>query len=371
MKIMMVFGTRPEAIKMAPLALALRNDGRFECCICVTAQHRELMDGVLEFFGLKPDIDLDLMHEGQTAAQTVSQVLARMEGVFTENRPDMVLVHGDTATSLAAALAAFYSGIPVGHVEAGLRTGNRLSPFPEEMDRRLISRIAELHFAPSELNRKALLAEGTDPSKIFVTGNTAIDALRIALSHPEAPLCLPLSGGVLTGAELEGKRIVVLTCHRRENLGRNMQQIFAAVNRSAKAHPDVLFIYPVHPNPEVRQAAQQLLGHENIRLTEPIGYAQMVALLKRCCFVVTDSGGLQEEAPALGKPVVVIRNETERPEAVSSGNAVLAGTDEQGLFETIEKLLTDEAAYASMARSENIYGDGFAAERIADILGSI
>ena len=372
MKIMTVFGTRPEAIKMAPLALALGSDGRFECCVCVTAQHRELMDQVLELFGLKADVDLNIMQEDLSLAQTASSILLGMDRVLKERRPDLVLVHGDTTTSFAASLAAFYNHIPVGHVEAGLRTGNKYSPFPEEMDRRLTARIAELHFAPTEENRAALIAEGIDPSRIYVTGNTAIDALNMIRSRlPEETVLTALGGERIPLSRLESKRIAVLTCHRRENLGRNMQQIFAAVKRVASEHPDVCVVYPVHPNPCVRSAAKQLQGADNIILAEPLAYADMIALLARSCLLVTDSGGLQEEAPALGKPVAVIRNETERFEAINSGTAVMAGVDEQSVYETVGKMLSDNENCRAAVPLRTLYGDGKACERIIDVLAKL
>ncbi len=372
MKIMTVFGTRPEAIKMAPLALALGSDGRFECCVCVTAQHRELLDQVLELFGIKADVDLDIMQDGLSLAQTTSEIILGMDRVLKERRPDMVLVHGDTTTSFAAALAAFYNHIPVGHVEAGLRTGNKYSPFPEEMDRRLTARIAELHFAPTEENRAALIAEGVDPSRIYVTGNTAIDALNMIRSRRGGKTVLKtLDGELIPLDQLNGRRIVVLTCHRRENIGQGMRQIFSAVKRIAADYPDVCVVYPVHLNPCVRREAAVLAGVESVILAEPLPYAEMVDLMAHSCLLVTDSGGLQEEAPALGKPVAVIRNETERFEAVSSGSAVMAGVDEQSVYGTISRMLSDTEYYKSMAAKQTLYGDGKACERIIAVLAEI
>ena len=372
MKIMTVFGTRPEAIKMAPLALALGSDGRFECCVCVTAQHRELLDQVLELFGIEADVDLNIMQDGLSLAQTASDILLGMDRVLKERRPDMVLVHGDTTTSFAASLAAFYNHIPVGHVEAGLRSGNKYSPFPEEMDRRLTARIADLHFAPTEQNREALIAEGIDPSRIYVTGNTAIDALNMIRSRRSGATVLKTLGGDIVPLDrLSGKRIVVLTCHRRENLGQGMQQIFAAIKRIAADYPDVCVVYPVHLNPCVRKAAGELSGTDNIILVEPLPYADMIDLLDRSYLLATDSGGLQEEAPALGKPVAVIRNETERFEAVDSGSAVMAGVGEQSVYDTLSRMLSDDEYYKGMAAQQTLYGDGRACERIIAALAKI
>ena len=368
MKIMTVFGTRPEAIKMAPLALALGRDGRFECCVCVTGQHRELLDQVLDFFRIRPDADLDIMQEGLSLPQTASRILLGMDRVIKEKKPDLVLVHGDTTTSFAAALAAFYNHVPVGHVEAGLRTGNKYSPFPEEMDRRLTARIADLHFAPTEENRAALIAEGIDPSRIYVTGNTAIDALNMVKSKSTAPAVMALDGTKADLSRLESKRLMLLTCHRRENYGRNMNRILTAVRRIASDFPDVFVICPVHPSPEAKNACRLLEGTDNILLASPVPYADMLALLDRSYMLVTDSGGLQEEASALGIPTAVIRNETERVEAVKCGAAVIAGVDEESVYSVLSRLLSDSAYYKTMAAHRNLYGDGRACERIIALL---
>ena len=360
-RVLSVFGTRPEAIKMCPLALELQKRDTFESRVCVTAQHREMLDSVLAVFGVKPDYDLDLMEPGQTPASVTAKILERIGAVLREAQPDVVLVHGDTTTAFSAALAAFYEKQHVGHVEAGLRTGDRWSPYPEELNRRLIADLAELHFAPTARNRENLAREGVTDG-VFVTGNTVIDAMAYTVNDA------PFSSAALNALDFS-KRIIAMTCHRRENYGAPMEQIFSAVAALAAAHPEITVVYPVHPSPTVRGTAERMLGNiENVRLIEPLDAADMHKLMDRSYFVMTDSGGLQEEAPALGKPVLVLRRETERPEAVAAGTVALAGTERENILRLAEALLTDADAYAAMAHAVNPYGDGSACRRIADAL---
>lgn len=351
-KILLIIGTRPEAIKMAPVALALRQRAdRFDCRLLCTGQHRELMQGTLELFGLTADLHLDAMREGQSLAGLTARLLTGVAEAIDSEHPDWVLVHGDTATSTAAALAAFYARVPVAHVEAGLRTDTPYSPFPEEMNRRLTARLATLHLAPTERARRNLLREGVADGQIAVTGNTVVDAVRLIageqVAHPQDQ--------------------VLFTCHRRENFGQPMEHIFHALLRLAAAHPKLQFVYPVHPNPEVRGTAARLLAYRpaNLRLVESLGYRELLATMAAARLVVTDSGGLQEEAVALGRPVVVLRDSTERPEAVESGWARLAGSDEERILAAAESLLAAPPAAVSDA---NPFGDGHAADRIADLL---
>ena len=352
-KLLAVFGTRPEAVKMAPLIRLLKEDPRFECRVCVSAQHRELLDAALLEFGIEPDWDLDVMRPAQSMAEVAGRVLRGLEGPIREYRPDMVLVHGDTATGLAAALCAFYCGVPAAHVEAGLRTWNRYSPFPEEMNRQLIGRLAELHFAPTELSRENLIKEGVPEGSIFVTGNTAMDALRLFGGEPpEAP----------------ERPFVLVTCHRRENLGRNYREILSAAVSAAEEFPDIDVIYIRHPSPEIAELSKEIKGPVNFRTEEPVSYRRMTELIRSCLFAVTDSGGLQEEVPALGKPVLVVRDSTERPEAVKAGGARLAGTDREEILREMRLLLTDKDAYAAMSGTRTPYGDGHASERMIDAL---
>ncbi|MCR4804058.1 MAG: UDP-N-acetylglucosamine 2-epimerase (non-hydrolyzing) [Clostridia bacterium] len=361
MKVLSVFGTRPEAIKMAPLVRALQADPAIDSVLCVTAQHREMLDQVLELFELTPDYDLNIMKPGQTLSMITGSVLAGMEGVLQKEQPDIVLVHGDTSTTFACALAAFYQQIPVGHVEAGLRTGDKYSPFPEEMNRILAGHIADLHFAPTERNRANLLAEGIAADKVYVTGNTVIDALLQVAGKP-----YEFVDPALARLDFAHKKVITVTCHRRENLGEYMANIFSAIARIAREFADeVEVVYPVHLNPKVRAEADEYLkGIENVHLIEPQTYQPFVNLMARSYFILTDSGGMQEEAPALGKPVLVVRRETERPEAIEAGTARLAGVEEQSVHAAAKLLLTDKAAYDAMAHAVNPYGDGHACERI-------
>ena len=361
-RVLSVFGTRPEAIKMSPLALELARREHIDPQVCVTAQHREMLDGVLAVFGLRPDYDLDIMRPGQTLADITSRVLSGLGGVFESARPDLVLVHGDTTTTFAAALAAFYAKIPCGHVEAGLRTFDRWSPYPEEMNRRLAGQLCTLHFAPTARNAENLRREGVEGG-VFVTGNTVIDALAYT-ARGEG-----FSSPQLRALDFSGRRVIALTCHRRENYGRPMENIFAAVREIAERHPEVLIVYPVHLSPAVRECAGLLLGGvANIALIEPLDAVDMHRLMARSYLVMTDSGGIQEEAPALGKPVLVLRRETERPEAVEAGTVALAGTETADIVRLAETLLADGAAYARMAHAVNPYGDGHACRRIADAI---
>lgn len=362
LKVMSVFGTRPEAIKMAPLVLELKRRPELESIVCVTAQHREMLDSVLREFDIRPEHDLNIMQSGQSLADITSRVLRGMGPVYEQEKPGLVLVHGDTTTTFAAALAAFYAHIPVGHVEAGLRTFDRWSPWPEEMNRRMTGQLASFHFAPTQRNAENLRRENVEGS-VWVTGNTVIDALRYTASgegfyRPE-----------LGDIDYVNHRVVTLTCHRRENYGKPMRNIFEAVRNTAKWFPDVIFVYPVHLSPVVRQAAGELLsGLPNVKLIEPLDAVDMHRLMAKSYMVMTDSGGLQEEAPALGKPVLVLRRETERPEAVEAGTVVLAGTEREKIELLAAKLLTDSAEYEKMARAVNPYGDGRACPRIADAI---
>ncbi len=361
-RVLSVFGTRPEAIKMAPLAIELGRREGIKSQICVTAQHREMLDGVLAVFGLRPDYDLDIMRPGQTLADITSRVLSGLAAVLESAKPDLVLVHGDTTTTFAAALAAFYSKLGCGHVEAGLRTFDRWSPYPEEMNRRLAGQLCTLHFAPTARNAENLRREGVEGG-VFITGNTVIDALAYT-ARGEG-----FSSGELRALDFAGRRVITLTCHRRENYGQPMENIFAAVREIAARFPDVLIVYPVHLSPVVREAAGRLLGGAgNIALIEPLDAVDMHRLMARSYMVMTDSGGIQEEAPALGKPVLVLRRETERPEAVEAGTVALAGTETEDIVRLASSLLTDEEAYAGMARAVNPYGDGHACGRIADAI---
>ena len=360
-KVMSVFGTRPEAIKMAPLVKELEKRNNMESVVCVTAQHRQMLDQVLEAFRIRPDYDLNIMKHGQTLSDITTAALQGMEGVIRETKPDIVLVHGDTTTAFAAALAAFYQQVPIGHVEAGLRTYDKYSPFPEEMNRQMVDRMADLFFAPTEMSRKNLLQENIPGEKIWVTGNTAIDALettvRIGYFHPEIDWVK------------EGERLILLTSHRRENLGEPMENIFRAVRRVAENYPTVKVIYPIHMNPIVRRIAGEILsGCDRIRLIEPLEVFDFHNFIDRADLVLTDSGGIQEEAPSLGKPVLVLRDTTERPEGVSAGTLKLVGTREEDIYRETVRLLTDKEEYEKMSRASNPYGDGHASERIADAI---
>lgn len=357
---MAVLGTRPEAIKMCPVIIELKKRKNVDLYVCITGQHREMLRSVLDIFGVRADCDLDIMKEGQSLADITKAVLDGISEVLEREKPDVVLVHGDTTTAFAASLACFYKKIPVGHVEAGLRTYDVYSPYPEEFNRRAIDITARYLFAPTRLSAENLLREGADKNSIFVTGNTAIDALRLTVREE-------YSSPITEAAA--GKRIILLTAHRRESHGEALRGIFRAVRRIADEFDDVMIVYPVHPNPVVRAAAEEVLsGHERIMLTEPLDVIAFHNLMAKSFFIMTDSGGIQEEAPSLGKPVLVLRDVTERPEGVEAGTLRIAGTDEEKVYLACKNLLCDEAEYAKMSAAENPYGDGKASRRIADIL---
>ncbi len=359
-KVMTVFGTRPEAIKMAPVIAELRRRRReFQTQVVVTGQHRELLDQVLSLFGITPDVDLQIMKHGQTLGDVTVRVIEGLEPTIARLQPDVVLVHGDTTTTFAASLAASYQKIPVGHIEAGLRTENRFNPFPEELNRRLTAVLSSYHFAPTQTGADNLLREGIAEDDIFVTGNTVIDALKSVVSADYSFVSQEL-------VELSSRSpLILLTTHRRENWGEPMSRVFAAMRQVAGCHPEAVVLFPVHKNPQIRLLAEEMLGDlTNVHLIAPPAYADFVNLMARCYLIVTDSGGLQEEAPALGKPVLVLRQTTERPEAVASGTAALVGTNPQFIVSKIEELLSNQGAYQAMAQAKNPYGDGLAARRV-------
>lgn len=361
-KIMLVFGTRPEAIKMCPLVNELKQNEDFQVVVCVTGQHRQMLDQVLEAFQVMPDYDLSIMKERQTLFDVTENVLLSIKEVLEKELPDVVLVHGDTSTTFAAALACFYLHIPVGHVEAGLRTYNLDSPFPEEFNRQAVGVIAKYNFSPTQGAKENLLREGKNPAGIFVTGNTAIDALKTTVRKDYTHPILNWS---------QGSRLIVLTAHRRENLGEPMHQMFRAIKRIVDETPDVKVVYPIHMNPVVRQTAQDILGNDDrIRMTAPMEVIDFHNLLARSYLILTDSGGIQEEAPSLGKPVLVMRDTTERPEGIEAGTLKLVGTKEETIYSAFKLLLTDQEEYNKMSHASNPYGDGHACERIAEILKS-
>lgn len=361
--VMTIFGTRPEAIKMAPLALELQKRPNIRALCCVTAQHREMLDSVLEIFKLKPDYDLNIMQPRQTLSTITSKCLLGMDDVLNEAKPDLVLVHGDTSTTFAGALAAFYHQIPVGHVEAGLRTYDKWSPFPEEMNRKMVGAIADLHFCPTVANEKNLQRENITQG-VFLTGNTVIDALQTTVVKD-----FTFAEDILNNLDYQNQKVILVTCHRRENYGQPMTNIMTALRRIADAFPEVELVYPVHLSPVVQEAAHKYLdNHPRIHLIAPLAVDEMHNLMARCHLVMTDSGGLQEEAPALGKPVLVLRKETERPEAVEAGTVKLAGVEEEVIFSMASELLTNPQAYQAMAHAVNPYGDGQACRRIADAI---
>ena len=360
--VMLVFGTRPEAIKMCPLVNELKGRDNIKTVVCVTGQHRQMLDQVLQAFAVKPDYDLSIMKDKQTLFDVTINILDRIKGVLEEVCPDVVLVHGDTSTTFVTALACFYLQIPVGHVEAGLRTYDIYSPYPEEFNRQAVGIMAQYNFAPTQMSKENLLREGKKPESIYVTGNTAIDALKTTVredyAHPELEWAAD-------------SRLIVITAHRRENLGEPMHNMFRAIRRIMDEHPDVKAIYPIHMNPVVRQAAQEeLSGCNRIRIIEPLEVLDFHNFLARSYLILTDSGGIQEEAPSLGKPVLVMRDTTERPEGIAAGTLKLVGTDETVIYENFKLLLEDKAAYDAMAHASNPYGDGFACKRIADILSA-
>ena len=369
-KVLTVFGTRPEAIKMAPLVKRLAAAEGIEARVCVTAQHREMLDQVLRLFEIVPEYDLDIMKQGQTLSGITSEILTRIEAPLKDFAPDIVLVHGDTSTTFATTLASYYQQIPVGHVEAGLRTGNLLSPWPEEANRKLTGALARLHFAPTAQSQRNLLAENVDPAAIHVTGNTVIDALLMVRAKLEADP--GLSGALakrFAPVLREGARMVLITGHRRENFGGGFERICSAIAELAERHHDVDFVYPVHLNPNVRGPVNRILGgRDNVHLIEPLDYLPFVYMMVRSTVILTDSGGIQEEAPSLGKPVLVMRDTTERPEAVDAGTVRLVGTDVAAIVGGVTELLEDEGKYREMAFAHNPYGDGRACERIHKVL---
>lgn len=359
LKIMTIFGTRPEAIKMAPVVLELqKRSSEFTPLVSVTAQHREMLDQVLDIFHIKPDFDLNIMRKKQTLTDITARTLDGLDEIMKETKPDMVLVHGDTTTTFAASLAAFYNQIPVGHVEAGLRTGNKYSPYPEEMNRQLTGVMADIHFSPTEGAKQNLLQENKNAESILVTGNTAIDALKTTVRSG-------YSHEVLN--EMKESRLVLVTAHRRENLGDNMEHMFRAIRRIVEMHEDVVVVYPVHLNPVVQDAAQAILGnHERIKLIEPLGVVDFHNFAAHAELILTDSGGVQEEAPSLGVPVLVLRDTTERPEGIDAGTLKLAGTDEENIVALADELLSNAGVHQKMKEANNPYGDGEAAKRIVE-----
>lgn len=359
-KVMLVFGTRPEAIKMCPLVKELKKREELQTIVCVTGQHRQMLDMVLEAFDVTPDYDLSIMKDKQTLFVVTTNILNRIKEVLEKEKPDVVLVHGDTSTTFVTALACFYLQIPVGHVEAGLRTYNIYSPYPEEFNRQAVSIISKFNFAPTELSKQNLLKEGKDPDSIYVTGNTAIDALKTTVrenyTHPELEWA-------------KGSRLIMITAHRRENLGEPMRHMFKAIRRVMDEHPDVKAIYPIHMNPVVREIANEYLGDDDrIHIIEPLDVLDFHNFLSRSYLILTDSGGIQEEAPSLGKPVLVMRDTTERPEGIAAGTLKLVGTEEETIYNEFSRLLSDKEEYEAMSKASNPYGDGHACERIADVL---
>lgn len=359
-KVMLVFGTRPEAIKMCPLVNELKKREELQTIVCVTGQHRQMLDMVLEAFDVTPDYDLSIMKDKQTLFDVTTNILNRIKEVLEKEKPDVVLVHGDTSTTFVTALACFYLQIPVGHVEAGLRTYNIYSPYPEEFNRQAVSIISKFNFAPTELSKQNLLKEGKNPDSIYVTGNTAIEALKTTVrenyTHPELEWA-------------NGSRLIMITAHRRENLGEPMRHMFKAIRRVMDEHPDVKAIYPIHMNPVVREIANEYLGDDDrIHIIEPLDVLDFHNFLSRSYLILTDSGGIQEGAPSLGKPVLVMRDTTERPEGIAAGTLKLVGTEEETIYKEFSRLLSDEDEYETMSKASNPYGDGHACERIADIL---
>ena len=360
-KVMSIFGTRPEAIKMAPLVKELEKRKEIESIVCVTAQHREMLDQVLNTFDIKPDYDLNIMKQGQSLADVTTRALVGLEEVIKDVKPDIVLVHGDTTTTFAGALAAFYNQVAIGHVEAGLRTYDKYSPYPEEMNRQMVDRLSDMYFAPTEISKNNLLKENIDESKIYITGNTAIDAMSTTIdenyTHPELDWINA------------GERMILLTAHRRENLGEPMRNIFKAIKRIVDEFSDVKVIYPIHKNPKVREVANEVFGDsDRVKLIEPLEVFDFHNFQNKSYIILTDSGGIQEEAPSLGKPVLVLRDTTERPEGIEAGTLKLVGTDEETIYKEAKKLLTDKKEYEKMSHASNPYGDGHASERIVDAI---
>ena len=364
LKVMPIFGTRPEAIKMAPVVKALHNDKNIETVLTVTAQHREMLDQVLDLFSIKPDYDLDIMKAHQTLSEITSRVLKKLEAVFIKEKPDLILVHGDTSTTFVASLAAYYQQIQIGHVEAGLRTGDKYSPFPEEMNRHLTGVLADLHFAPTKTAKDNLLKENIAANKITVTGNTVIDALIDTVKEN-----YQFENQLLSQLDFDNKKIILLTAHRRENLGRPLEEIFKAVRDLVIEDKNIEVVYPVHLNPRVKQTASKILKDvDRVHLIEPLDYEPFVNLMSKSYMIMTDSGGIQEEAPSLGKPVLVLRDKTERPEAISAGTVKKVGANYRTIYETAKELISNESLYNQMAEKNNPYGDGKAAGRIVEFI---
>lgn len=357
-KVMTIFGTRPEAIKMAPLVKELKKRNEIECIVCVTAQHREMLDQVLTTFNIIPDYDLNIMHKGQTLTDITTRAIQGLEDVIKKVKPNIILVHGDTTTTFAGALAAFYNQVDIGHVEAGLRTYDKYSPYPEEMNRQMVSCLADLHFAPTKLSANNLLEEGKNKDRIFITGNTAIDAMKTTVSDNYTNEVLDWVGK---------DRMILLTAHRRENLGEPMYRIFKAIKKIIDEFDDVKVVYPIHKNPIVREIANEVLGNcGRVKLIEPLEVFDFHNFINKSYIIMTDSGGIQEEAPSLGKPVLVLRDTTERPEGIEAGTLKLVGTDENVIYKEAKKLLNDKNVYDSMSKASNPYGDGNASKRIVD-----
>ncbi len=364
-KVMTVFGTRPEAIKMAPLAIELEKCPYVDAKVCVTAQHRQMLDQVLEMFEIKPDYDLDIMKDRQTLVGITARVIEGLDEVIKKEEPDVVLVHGDTSTTFAGALAAFYNKVKIGHVEAGLRTYDKYSPYPEEMNRCLTGVMADFHFSPTQANKDNLLKENVDESKIYITGNTVIDALKSTVKEDYV-----FTDENLKKVNFKGSRVILVTAHRRENLGKPLENICNALKEIADKYEDIRIVYPVHLNPAVRETVFSILGgHEKIDLIEPVNVDDLHNAMSRCFMVMTDSGGLQEEAPSLAKPVIVLRTETERPEAVKAGTVVIAGNEKENILNIATNLIENKEAYNKMAHASNPYGDGNASKRIVEALG--
>ncbi|WP_099190053.1 non-hydrolyzing UDP-N-acetylglucosamine 2-epimerase [Tepidibacter mesophilus] len=363
-KVMTVFGTRPEAIKMAPLVKKMDKNDNIDSIVCVTAQHREMLDSVLKIFDIKPKYDLNIMKHGQTITDVTNRVLKELESVIANDRPDILLVHGDTTTTFSASLAAFYNKVPVGHVEAGLRSGNIYSPYPEEMNRKLTGMISSIHFAPTDGNKENLLKENINEDKICITGNTVIDALLSVIDED-----YKFNNKDIDDIDYDNNKVILLTCHRRENWGKPMEDIFKAIKRVVQDNENVEVIFPMHLNPKVRDCAKSIMGNmDKIHLIEPLDYEPFANLMNKVDIILTDSGGIQEEAPAIGKPVLVLRSETERPEAVEAGTARVVGVDEEEVYKSTNLLIRDENEYSKMSNAVNPYGDGKACDRIIDYL---
>lgn len=363
-KVLVIFGTRPEAVKMAPIIKALEKDDNFISKVCVTAQHRDMLDQVLRIFDIQPDYDLNIFQSGQTLTEITCRALTGLESVIKEFSPDLILVQGDTTTVFTGALAAFYHQVKIGHVEAGLRSGNLYSPYPEEANRMLTGIITDFHFAPTNQSRENLLREGYDESKIFITGNTSIDALQWVIDKN-----YKFDNEIINNIDFENKKVILLTAHRRENIGEPMENIFSAVRDVVNENKNVEVIYPMHLNPKVREIANEILGDlDRVHLIEPLDYLPFTNLMSKCYLVVTDSGGIQEEAPSLGKPVLVVRKETERPEGIEAGTAKLVGIDRDNIYKHLNILVNDDGEYSKMAHAINPYGDGNAAVYIVDAI---